>query len=85
MIFVLKEGLMDAEAKIIQASPNYKTLLKFAIEQNSHIKFIDYQEDYKNFKKGDILIYFDKNGEKQAEFLKDMGYEVDSISIKDIK
>lgn len=84
MIYILKEQIIEKESKFIETSPLWNKLLNFGCDMNSGIKFISYSEDYKNIRDGDYLIYLGDEGEKQAIYLKKLGYNINAISSENI-
>ena len=84
MIYILKENIIPSESKFIETSPLWNNLLNFGCDKNSGIKFISYSEDYKNIRDGDYLIYLGDEGEKQATYLKRLGYDIHAISSDNI-
>lgn len=80
MIYICKEGIITRESDFIETSPMWDKLLNFACSKDSGIKFMSYDEDYKNIKDGDYLIYLGEQGKKQAEYLRQLGYNIKSLS-----
>lgn len=86
MIFVLKEGTIDAEKEYIQESPHWEKLLTFASLNDTGIKFLDYKKDRKVLKDGDFLVYIGEKGKEQAKYLiEDLGFNYSSFSISQIE
>lgn len=84
MVYICKEGIIKNESDFIEKSRVWDKLLNFACSKESGIKFISYDEDYKNIKDGDYLIYLSEEGEKQAKYLKILGYDIIPVSASDI-
>ncbi len=84
MIYILKERIIESESDFIERSPLWDKLLNFACAKDSGIKFISYDEDHRNIKDGDYLIYLGEQGKKQAEYLKQLGYNVVPVSSLDL-
>ncbi len=85
MIYILKEQIIQSETDFIEKSPLWNKLLNFACNKNSGIKFISYEEDHRNIKDGDYLIYLGDQGKKQAEYLKKLGYGVAPVSALELE
>lgn len=84
MIYICKEGIINCESDFIETSRVWDKLLNFACSKDSGIKFMSYDEDYQNIKDGDYLIYLGEQGEKQAKYLKQLGYDIIPVSSSDI-
>lgn len=81
MTYILKEGLFNAESKIIENSPLYQKILQFAYEKGTGIKFLSFEEDNRKIRQGDHIIYLGENGKKHAEYLNKLGYNIVPIDI----
>src|SRR5659263_124511 len=84
MIYILKEGAIESENNFIETSPMWNKLLNFACSKDSGIKYISYDEDHKTIKDGDYLIHLGEKGKKEVEYLKQLGYNINSISSLDV-
>jgi hypothetical protein len=84
MTYILKEKIIESESRFIEQSPIWDSLINFASAKESGIKFISYDEDYRHIQNGDYLIYLGEQGEKQAAYLKRLGYNIIPVSSSDI-
>lgn len=86
MIYLIREGILGKEeTNFIENSPAWTRLLNYANSINGSVKYLDFQKDSLFIKKGDILVYFDSEGEKKARYIRSMLYEVDVKSIESIQ
>ncbi len=84
MTYILKEKIIESESHFIERSPIWDNLINFASAKESGIKFISYDEDFRHIKTGDYLIYLGEQGEKQAVYLKRLGYDIIPVSSSNI-
>lgn len=84
MVYICKEEIIKCESNFIETSPLWDKLLNFACSKDSGIKFMSYDEDYRNIKDGDYLIYLGEQGEKQATYLRKLGYGIIPVSSSDL-
>lgn len=69
LVYVINEGLITKETRWIENSPMHQTLLRFASDIGSGLKYINFDKDYKNVRDGDYLIYLGEESKRKAEYL----------------
>jgi len=86
-VFLLPEGVVKKEKAWVEKSPVYDRLLNFASKIGGGFKRIDGFQDhvYLNQRPNSFLVYQGENGQREAEYLKEvLAYPVKIISIRDI-
>ena len=86
MIYLLPEGLMGKEERtVIEHSPSFQYLLRFASDKNGGLKFISFEKDAYNIRENDIIVYFGDQGRKKAEYLKkELKYPIEIFHVLEI-
>ena len=86
MIYLLPEGLMGKEERtVIEHSPSFQYLLRFASDRNGGLKFISFEKDAYNIRENDIIVYFGDQGRKKAEYLKkELKYPIEIFHVLEI-
>ncbi|ALV63863.1 hypothetical protein ADU37_CDS21660 [Thermococcus sp. 2319x1] len=86
MLYVLPEGLMGKEERaVIENSPSFQYLLRFASDIGGGLKFISLEKDAYNIREDDIIVYFGNESKKKAEYLKKvLKYPIEVYSILEI-
>ena len=92
LVFVLKEGIhqevLGSTAKehdMIETSPAMERILNFAFSINGGYKFFDAKHDPGLIRPNDYFVYFGKKGQETAEYLSNLGYQINIRGIKEIE
>lgn len=58
------------ERTVIENSPSFQYLLRFASDIGGGLKFISFEKDAYNIRENDIIVCFGDESKKRAEYLK---------------
>ena len=73
------------ERTVIEHSPSFQYLLRFASDKNGGLKFISFEKDAYNIRENDIIVYFGDQGRKKAEYLKkELKYPIEIFHVLEI-
>ena len=84
-LYLIRDMGFKNELSFIENSPSWTRLLNLAESLNGCVKYLDLQNDSKNIKPGDKLVYYSEDGKQVAESLKNMGYDVEILEFSKIR